>query len=265
MTAQATRGGWASRFSGIRMARPALSRGHALREAEDTGEIARAVDAPADDVVYPGAYDTGHMDRRAWWAARAMGLVAGIEAFVIGLQALALYGLTPLKSVEIVLVNLNPASNQVVEMLPLKVGTQGLSIATRYWLAEWLKRRHDITPDAPFMRAQALWLQKRTQSDVFAKYVETNGELVKDAIKKQITRTTAVEIGSINEQAPGLWVADITTADQSSKGDPLQQENWRVTMRVEFHKTEISKAELDKGADSNPFGLTIVDYVRVKR
>ena len=214
---------------------------------------------------YPGGFDVGPTDRRAWWAARAFAVLALLLAAVSITLGLALVTLMPLKEKELVLVQLHPQAQQVVEMQPLRIGAPGLEIATRGWVAEWLQRRHEVVPDETFMRQAVLWVQLRSDPNVRTAFETESRKFIDDAIKQRVTRRCVVDTGSVNQQAPGLWVVRFELVDADQKGVELARATWSGTVRVEFRPQSATKGDTDKSAASvNPFGFTVLEYSRVR-
>lgn len=228
--------------------------------------MAVAVAGAADPLAqYPGAFDVGPADRRAWWAARAFAVLSLLLAIVAATLGFALLTLMPLKEKELVLVQLHPQTQQVVEMQPLRIGAPGLDIATRGWVAEWLQRRHEVVPDDSFMRQAVLWVQLRSDPGVRSAFELESRRFIDEAIKQKVTRRCVVDTGSVNQQAPGLWVVRFELVDSDAKGTELARATWSGTVRVEFRPQSATRGETDKSAASaNPFGFTVLEYTRVR-
>lgn len=214
---------------------------------------------------YPGDYDVGPADRRAWWAARAFAVLALVLGAALGAQSWALLTLMPLKEKELVLVQLHPQSQQVVEMQPVRIGAPGIEVATKGWVAEWVQRRHEVVPDETFMREAILWVQRRSDTGVRNAFEVESRKFIDDAIKQKVSRRCIVDAGSVSQQAPGLWVVRFDLVDSDARGAELARATWSGTVRVDFRLQSATKGETDRSqALVNPLGFTVVDYTRVR-
>ncbi|MBL0929421.1 MAG: hypothetical protein IBJ15_04775 [Alphaproteobacteria bacterium] len=220
-----------------------------------------------------GPFDEGHSHRRVLWTARILAVICGMETLAIVAMAFALAALVPLKRVEIALLQVTPAQDQVVRVMPLRTDMPGIDVLTRAHVAEYVVSRNTVVPDLPTMQARLDLVRSRSTTEVWQELVEIQRQFLADAMTRRLSRS--VEVLSVTRDPgrggvrPGarptetVWFVEFATTDTYSRPeDPGNGRKLRLRAQlvIDFRPITMRRGELDVLESTNPLGFTVLRY-----
>jgi type IV secretory pathway component VirB8 len=244
------------------MLRPLLRRIGLLRD-----RVAAAQEVVARQKLgegYPRNVDSGHEQRRRDRVERALVVALVASLGVNAVQGALNHALFAQQRYDIVMVQTQPETRQVVTLLPVRWGVPGGKVAAEGWLRSYVEYRHALAPDRAEMDRRIAWIRNRSAANVFEEYRAYNTKIITDALTNALTRF--VEIRSVSELAEGYYQIDFRVTD-SEKGRPCPRAvctgDWRALARVAFEPKQFSREELrglDDGDASMKLGFTVYSY-----
>ena len=205
-------------------------------------------------------YATQSENRRLLWTARLLAVVVVVEALAALSMALALYGLTPLKTVEPMLLTLAPREDQIVHVEPYRRdGSAGFRLLTEFLVRDFVKTAHTIVPNLATMRE--LWgrkLFRLAAPDVFALLRESYAVPAQELVEEG--RSRGVEFRGdprLIERNRGVlyWQIAFDTVDTVLTQE-VDRQSWIASIVVEFLPLKVSYED----RYINPLGFQVVGY-----
>jgi len=208
-------------------------------------------------VDYPGnchSDDPGRIAQiAARWFAVAFGISFAANLVQAGFQMVAVEDIR----LEPLWLSADPKSDQVVTVQPARLGSDGLRLAERGWVKEFVLRRHTVIDDNKAMGANITWLRARMGDGPWTDMLQERG-VINDAIAHNVTRT--VSVSTVTWHSDGFYLVDFSYSD-SQKGREIGNGVFRANIRFDYRKTDIRRGDLDNTADlTNPFGWTVMFY-----
>lgn len=213
---------------------------------------------------YPAKVDSGHEHRRRDRLERylivALLLSLGSNCVQAGLS----HVLFAQQRYDIVMVQTQPETKQVVTLMPVRWGVPGAKFAAEGWLRSYVEYRHALVPDRLEMGRRLEWIRNRSVEQVWEDFRSYNAKIVAEALAAQ--RTRGIEIKNVSELADGYYQIDFRVSE-SERGRPCERAgcaaDYRALARIGFLPRTLNRDELKVADDADAsmkLGFTVYSY-----
>lgn len=245
--------------------RPGAAKPAPAGGARGTGAPGAGGMRPADRLGnYPTKFDISSLgDRRAWWTARLFAMIAGVSILLNIALTWGIVGLTPLKTVQPMLVTFAEKSGQVVKIEPMQTGTKAADLVAQSLAREYVLYRASVVRDENEQLrrwGQKGYVGRRTTPEEFNRFVGGAAKVAFDEMRANNITREAIIITS-NKISDGYYTVDYDTIDRGPDEREITRQSWTASLTVAFLETSVTFEDMYV----NPNGFTVLSYTVSQR
>lgn len=210
--------------------------------------------------VYPTQYHVSALEtKRARITARAFAIGLYISLALNLALTSVLFMLTPLKTVEPLLVTFNDKNEQVVRIEPFRRDMPGILLFTEKSIQEYVKIREEIVAsDDEMIERWAKYVYKRSTPDIFNEFRREYSPIWQQYRSRRLVRQ--VDIQTIN-RVGNSFLVEYKARDVDRNGRVIDEKDWTATVVVRYIPRQVDYNE----RYVNPLGFTVIDYSTARK